>query len=203
MLRIIGLSGGIACGKSTVASILSNSDYPVVDADQVAREVVSRGQPALTQIIDFFGEALLTEEGELDRRELGRLVFGDDSARKKLESITHPAIAAASQKKFIEFSNNGHEIVFYEAALLVETGGYKSMSALVVVTASAEIQRRRLLARDSDLSEDEVEKRIASQMPLAQKEAVADYVIRNNGNKNELEARVHELLNQLQCRFNG
>lgn len=203
MLKIVGLSGGIACGKSTVAAIIRIQGYPVVDADLLARDVVAKGQPVLQHIVDHFGDQILTDNGELDRRELGRVIFGDEGARKKLESMTHPAIALAGQEKFIELTQIGHDLIFYEAALLVETGGYRSMSALVVVTARPEIQRQRLRARDIDLSDEEVEKRIASQMPLAEKEAVADYVVSNNTGRDELEAEVVDVLNQLQSRFDG
>jgi dephospho-CoA kinase len=203
MLNIVGLSGGIACGKSSVAEILRAAGHPVIDADQLAREVVARGQPALSQIVATFGDTVLCEDGELDRRQLGELVFADPDARKQLESITHPAIALASREAFIELSNSGHELAFYEAALLVETGGYKSMAALVVVTAQATVQRQRLQARDVDLSHEQIEKRIASQMPMAEKEAVADYVIRNDGSPDELEARTMEILEQIRSRFNG
>ena len=203
MLRIVGLSGGIACGKSTVAAIIRTQGYPVVDADLLARDVVAQGQPVLQEIVDHFGAQILTDNGDLDRRELGRVIFGNEGARKKLESITHPAIALAGQEKFIELTQAGHDLAFYEAALLVETGGYKSMSALVVVTARPEVQRERLRARDIDLSDEDAEKRIASQMPLAQKEAVADYIVSNNTSREELEAQVVDVLSQLQGRFDG
>ena len=202
-MKIVGLTGGIACGKSTVAALLREQRLPVVDADQLARDVVAPGGTALEEIVALFGTSVLTSGGELDRRELGRIVFDDVEARRKLEAITHPAILLASQERFIDLSREGHDLAFYEAALLVETGGYKNMWALLVVTASLETQRARLLARDSDLSTEEADKRIASQMPLKEKETVADLIIINNGSEEALRVEVSEAVRQLREQLDG
>ena len=136
---------------------------------------------------------MLTSDGELDRRALGRVVFGNDSARKRLEAITHPAIALKSRDEFVAIANQGHSVALYEAALLVETGSYKNFEGLIVVTATAAVQRRRLLSRDRDLSENDADERIASQMALAEKEKLADYVISNNGSMDELVEQVAQI----------
>ncbi len=200
-MHIVGLTGGIACGKSTVASILARRGYPVVDADQLAREVVEPGRPAHAAIVDAFGEAVLDDAGAIDRRKLGEIVFSDPERRKQLERITHPAIAMAGQRRFVQLRAEGHAMGFYEAALLVETGAAKAMSALVVVSSSAENQRARLLARDADLSVADADARIASQMPLVEKEAAADVVIRNDGDFDDLEQAVSDMLAALEARF--
>jgi len=199
----VGLTGGIASGKSTVAAALQRRGLPVVDADQLARDVVAPGQPALAAVVDAFGAELLDEDGCLDRRALGRVVFSDDAKRKRLESIMHPAIGLASQQEFVRLRREGHEIAFWEAALLVETGSWRSMAALVVVSAPAVVQRARLLARDTDLTEADADERIASQMPLAEKEAVAHFVVVNDSTTDALEARIDAMLDGLREKLNG
>jgi len=197
MLKIYGLTGGIACGKSTVASMFLRRGVPVVDADELARRVVARGEPALQKIADEFGSDVLTTDGELDRRALGRIVFNDDTARIRLEAITHPAIALKSRDEFLAIANEGHPVALYEAALLVETNNYKNFEGLIVVTATPAVQRSRLLSRDGDLSEGDADSRIASQMPLAEKEKLADYVISNNGSISELTKQVDHIFSQI------
>jgi dephospho-CoA kinase len=196
-VHIVGLTGGIACGKSTVADLLRQRGFPVIDADRLARQVVEAGQPALAKIVETFGQEILAEDGSLDRRKLGAVVFAAPEKRKQLEQITHPAIGVAGQKRLAAYRAEGHAVAFYEAPLLVEAGLYKAMKALIVVAAEPETQRRRLLARDSDLSEQDADARIAAQLPLADKLAVADYVVRNDGGRDQLKANVAELLTVL------
>ena len=133
MPRIIGLTGGIASGKSTVAAMLRERGVAVIDADVVAREVVEPGTPALADIVARFGDAVIGNDGRLERQKLGDIVFGDDDARKALNAIVHPRVAAASQQKIADLAAAGEAVVVYEAPLIVENKLTAWMEALIVV----------------------------------------------------------------------
>lgn len=197
---IVGLTGGIGSGKSSVARIFAEQGVPVVDADQVAREVVEPGTEGLAEVVAAFGPGVLDENGRLDRAALGERVFRDPDARARLEAILHPRIAQASMARFGELAKAGHPYAIYEAALLVENGTHRMMSALVVITASEATQIERVRARDG-LDEDAARARIAAQLPLADKVAVADYVIDNEGTLEETRARTLEVHRALEARF--
>ena len=186
---VVGLTGGIASGKSTVAKMFRDLGIPVVDADVVAREVVQPGGEALREIVTAFGEDVLLADGTLDRPELGRRVFGDPAARAKLNAITHPRIAAASAKQMAEHAASGAPYVIYEAPLLVENGLHHGMAETVVVAASDETQRARIAARDG-LDAAAAQARIAAQLPLEKKLAVATHVIWNDGDLDGLREKV-------------
>ena len=177
--------------------MLVGRGYAVVDADQVARHVVTPGSKTLTALVARFGEEILSGDASLDRRELGRRVFGKPEEKRALEQIMHPAIALESAARFQRLSADGHELVFYEAALLVETGRWKSMHALIVVSAAPSTQLARIMARDTDLSEAEAKARIASQMSAAERERVATFIIRNDAELADLEAQIDEVLGRL------
>jgi dephospho-CoA kinase len=173
---------------------------PIIDADDLAREVVEPGTPGLQAIVEEFGEDVLDEGGRLDRKKVGELVFGDEEARETLNAIMHPRIGAAGARHIQGYRDHPAPYVMYEGALLVETGAHKGFSALVVVSADESVQRLRLIARDG-FTVSEANARIESQLPLARKVAVADYVVINNGNiegTREQVARIHE---QLVARF--
>lgn len=187
--RVIGLTGGIACGKSTVAAILRELDVPVVDADLLARHVVEPGSPALAEISERFGPEVIDETGRLDRKKLGAIVFADPRARADLERITHPRIAAAGRSEIARHLAAGAQVVIYEAALIVEKQLHKGMSGLIVVSLPADVQRARLMARDN-IDADAADRRLAAQLPLAEKLAVADYVIDNSGDLEQTRQRV-------------
>lgn len=191
-MHTFGLTGGIACGKSTVARMFEDLGARVLDADQIARDVVRPGEPAHGEIAGEFGPGVLLPDGSLDRAALGRIVFADAARRSRLNAITHPRIALESAKRLQALRSAGAAIVLYEAALLVETGGYKMHEGLIVVTARPEAQLRRLIARDG-CSEDEADRKIASQLPLEKKTAVADYVIDNSGSPEETRAQVKKV----------
>ncbi|MFO0695673.1 MAG: dephospho-CoA kinase [Polyangiales bacterium] len=194
--KVVGLTGGIASGKSTVAKAFERHGVAVVDADQIARDVVEPGTPGLAKIVETFGRDVLTADGHLDRKKLGDLVFRDAEARAALNAITHPLIALAGIEKISSYAATDVPYVIYEAALLVETGGYKGFDALVVVAVTPETQLSRLVGRDG-AGEEDARARIASQMPMERKIAVADYVIRNDGPLEEAArevARVHAAL---------
>jgi dephospho-CoA kinase len=179
-MRVIGLTGGIASGKSTAARILAELGARVVDADQIARDVVARGQPALAEIAAAFGDEVLLPDGTLDRKRMGALVFADPDLRRKLNAITHPRIAAATQARLGELRDAGEPLAVYEAALMVENGAQAGLDGLIVVACAAPTQRARLMARDG-LTGAEADARLAAQLPLADKIAVADWVIDSNG----------------------
>jgi dephospho-CoA kinase len=197
---IVGLTGGIGSGKSAIARMFTELGVPVVDADRVARDVVEPGTEGLAQIVAAFGDDVLGEDGRLDRAKIGARVFADPEERKKLESITHPRIAAESMARIGKLASEGHAYAIYEAALLVENGSYRIMNALVVVTASLATQIARVKKRDN-LDEEAVRARIAAQLPLEEKVRVADYVIENDGSLEDARARTTEVHRALLERF--
>lgn len=174
-----------------------------MDADSLSREVTAPGQPAYREIVATFGDTILLPDGRIDRPALGRRVFADPDARRRLESITHGAIGAASADAFARLSAAGHTLVVYEAALLVETGRHTTFPALIVVTAPREVQLSRLLARNPELTPADADARIASQMPLDQKAAVATHLLVNDGDLDALGREVTRLAQELRDRFDG
>jgi len=200
MKPVVGLTGGIACGKTTVASMFSDLGIPVIDADELAREVVEPGTPGLRQIVDEFGKGVLDETGRLDRKKVADLVFGDEAVRETLNAIMHPLIGAAGAEHIMAHQEAPAPYLLYEAALLVETRAYKAFSALVVVSAEESIQRLRLIARDG-FTVHEANARIASQLPLARKIAVADHVVVNNGDLDATRRQVGEIHEKLVAQF--
>lgn len=187
--RMIGLTGGIASGKSTASHRFRALGVPIIDADQLAREVVAPGTDGLREIVRRFGDEVLAEDGTLDRKQLGRIVFDDPHARRALEAITHPRIALLSMERMAEIALSGAPYGLYEAALLVEKGTDEAMAGLVVVAASPELQLARVMERDG-LDEASARARLAAQMPLEEKLARARWVIWNDGDLAHLEARV-------------
>jgi dephospho-CoA kinase len=199
---VVGLTGGIASGKSTVGRAFAALGVPVVDADQLAREVVAPGTDGLAEIARTFGPGVLLADGSLDRKALGAIVFHDAALRQKLNAITHPRIALASAERMKALAALGTPYLLYEAALIVENGAYKTMNGLVVVKADEATQLARLMSRDQ-LSEAEAQARIASQAPLAHKLAVADYVIDNSHSLDALHERVADVHGELLVRVGG
>jgi dephospho-CoA kinase len=188
-MRVIGLTGGIASGKSTAARLLRELGAHIVDADQLARDVVMPGQPALAEIARVFGPEMITPEGTLERKRLGALVFGDAAKRKALEAITHPRIALLTQERLMGLAAAGAPVAIYEAALLVENGTHRGLDGLIVTSCQEATQRERLRLRDG-LSDEEARARIAAQLPLAAKVAVADWVIDTCGPLPETQKQV-------------
>ena len=203
--HVIGLTGGIASGKSTVAQMLKDLGAIVCDADQLAREVVRPGQPALTAIADTFGQSYLTGTGELDRKALGQLVFQDEAARAQLNTIMHPAIANAFtlwlEDEVVDLSPPPKQPIFYEAALLIETGRKGGFSQLWLVSCAESTQIKRLMARDN-LSEELARQRVKTQMPLSEKISQADLVISTDTTKAETLAQVKKALESVQSSQN-
>lgn len=198
----VGLTGGIASGKSTVAEMFRALGVPIVDADAIAREVVEPGTEGLRAIVETFGEGVLTADGTLDRNKLGDVVFGDAEARGKLNAITHPRIAARSAERMQELARGDAPYVIYEAALLVENDIYGAFDALVVVAADEATQIERLRHRDG-IGEEAARARIDAQLPLTRKVQVADFVVRNDGAIEDTREQVRRTHRALLARFQG
>jgi dephospho-CoA kinase len=191
-LRLVGLTGGIGSGKSTVARMIADAGVPVLDADQLAREVVAPGQSALAEIAAAWPD-VVDAGGVLDRKRLAHVVFADAAARLRLEAIMHPRIQALADARAAALAQQGHTLAFYEASLLVETGRHREFDGLVVVTASPATQVARAVARGG-LTEAEARARIAAQLPLADKVRVATHVIDNDGDLEKTRAQVERLV---------
>lgn len=192
MKKVFGLTGGIACGKSTVARFFRDLGVEIVDADQVARDVALPGTPGLRAIVEEFGEEVLDESGALDRKKLGSIVFNDETKRAKLEAITHPLIAAEGMRRIMALQASESPYILYEAALLVEGGTYRNFAGLIVVTTTEDRQLKLLMERDG-AGRDDALARIRSQLALSEKEKVADWVIRNTGDLNLLRQSVNDV----------
>lgn len=176
MLRV-GLTGSIGVGKSFVSGVLAELGCRVLDADETAREVVEPGSPALRDIVAAFGAGILRDNGSLDRSKLGALVFADVDKRVKLNSILHPYIIARQDERLREWEAIDPDgVAVVDAALMIESGGYKRFDKLIVVHCRPEVQLQRLMARDN-LSREEAEKRIDAQMSQEEKKKFADYLI--------------------------
>jgi dephospho-CoA kinase len=178
-VRVFGLTGGLGSGKSTVARRFRER-VPVIDADDLAREVVAPGQPALAEIAEQFGPGVLTAEGSLDRSALAAIVFADPSALAQLNKITHPRVAALLQTRLAALETQGIQTACYELPLLFENNLEQRYQPTVLVAASTETQITRALGR-SGLSREQALARIGAQLPLSEKAARADYVIDNDG----------------------
>lgn len=194
-LRVIGLTGGIGSGKSTVARLFAERGIPVVDADELAREATRPGAPALGEIAAVW-PGVVGPDGVLDRRKLAAAVFGDAAARARLEAILHPRIAALSTARWEELARAGHRLAIYEATLLVETGRHREFDGLIVVDAPEDVRVARVMARDGSTASD-VRARIAAQLPMEAKRRVATHLVENDGDLDTLRARVDDLLAQL------
>lgn len=196
---LVGLTGNIAAGKTAVAQIFGRLGCAVVDADQVSREVMV--DPELVQrLTGEFGPQVLDSTGGVDRAALGSLIFADAGARARLEAITHPAIAVASEARFENLWQQGRRLVMYEAALLVETGRYRQMDALVVVVAPQGLRLERLMKR-SGLDRRAAQRRLAAQLPQREKAALADHLIDNSGTIEQTRGKVAQVWGELQARF--
>ncbi|HEX6836005.1 MAG TPA: dephospho-CoA kinase [Polyangia bacterium] len=179
-MRVIGLTGGIASGKSTAARTLAELGARVVDADEVAREIVAPGQPALADIVRAFGREMLLSDGTLDRKRLGAAIFADADKRRALNAITHPRIAVETQARLGRLRQEGVAVAIYEAALLVENRVHEGLDGLIVVVCDEATQLERLIARDG-YSEADARARIQAQAPVADKVKAATWVVDTSG----------------------
>ncbi|WP_347359642.1 dephospho-CoA kinase [Bdellovibrio sp.] len=194
-MKWIGLTGGIACGKSTVSRMLRSRDIPVVDADEIAKEVVKPGSSGLKSVLQEFGMEFQTAEGTLDRRKLGQRVFGNPELLHKLEAILHPLIREETRRRRRLHEDMGAPLAIYDIPLLFETKAKDQFDAVIVVSCTKEQQKERL--RRQGWSEDEIDMRIASQISLQSKEQEADFVLLNNRDEQHLIREVERLFKWL------
>ncbi len=192
MSRVIGLTGGVASGKSTVAAMLSAKGAFLVDADQLAREAVAPGSPVLAQIAEAFGPEVLTAEGSLDRAHVAQLVFTDADARQRLDAIVHPRVMELSRERIERARREGHRLVVYDVPLLFETERQGEFDGTLLVFARPEVQLQRLQQR-SGLDEAAARARIEAQIPIWRKLAMATWVIDNGGSQERTQRDLDRL----------
>lgn len=195
-MKIIGLTGGIGSGKTSVADLLRSHGLPVIDADQLARDVVEPGQPALAELADAFGADILLADGTLNRGELAARAFASEDATQRLNDITHPRIMALRDELIDAARDDGEPAVIYDMPLLVEKGQHEDMDLVVVVHVDVEKRIERLV-NGRGLDEADVRRRIAAQATDEERLAVADVVIDNNGLREKLEPQVQALVDQI------
>ncbi len=197
-MKLVGLTGGIASGKSTVAKILQDLGAAIVNADDLAREVVLPGREAWKEIVASFGPEILQTDQNLDRQKLRRLIFNQPEARKRLESIIHPRVRALAEERIRQYGAAGYPVVVYEVPLLFEGKLQEWLQPVILVACNVETQIARLRKRDH-LTPADAEKHIAAQMSLAEKRRLADYVIENNGSLADLDRQTREILEKLKA----
>lgn len=189
----IGLTGGIASGKSTISTLLTELGIVVIDADQIAREVVDVGGEAYFRIIEKFGNGILQHDGTIDRTKLGSIIFHNEQSRNTLNKIVHPAVRERMNEKTSEYIVRGEETVVLDIPLLFESNLSYMVDRTILVYVNTDVQLQRLMARN-ELSQKEAKARIDSQMPLTEKVALADAVLNNNGTIFETKEQLVQLL---------
>ena len=192
-MKIIGLTGGIATGKSTVSKMLRKSGYEVIDADAIVHELQATGSPLLLAIANAFGPTILHEDGSLNRGKLGKIIFDNTDARAQLDAIVHPAVRAKFEERI---RSSKADVLFLDIPLLFEAGFDDLTDANLVIRASEKMQLKRLKIRDA-LTGQEAQARIRSQMPMGKKVERADFVIDNNGGMHQLEENVEKFLSEI------
>lgn len=193
---ILGITGGIACGKTETGRILSAEGFKVLDSDFLAHELMGKGRPVYAKVVEQFGGAILGEDGEIDRAKLGRMIFDDPQAREALNRLVHPAVIKAAQE-WIKECREAQEDAAVLVPLLFEAGWTDGWDARICVTAPEEQIFQRLEKRG--LPSKEARKRIAAQMPLTEKAGKADFVIENSGTPDALRSRIVDLVEEIRC----
>ncbi|MEC1770612.1 dephospho-CoA kinase [Schinkia azotoformans] len=195
MTTVLGLTGGIASGKSTVATMLRDLGIVIIDADVIAREVVEVGEDAYFKIIGAFGRTLLHDDRTINRQKLGEVIFNNEQKRKVLNSIVHPAVREKMSRLKMEFIEKGEKIIVLDIPLLFESKQTHLVEKVILVYVDRDVQVKRLMQRNG-LSVEEAEARINSQMPLTEKIPLADAVINNNGSIEETKEQLLAILKQ-------
>ncbi|WP_077214206.1 dephospho-CoA kinase [Bacillus dakarensis] len=195
MTIIVGLTGGIASGKSTVSNMLKEKGITVIDADVEARLAVDIGEPAYNEIVNYFGQEVLHEDGSINRPKLGELIFNDLEKRTKLNSIVHPAVRARMDEKRIRAIENDEKIVIMDIPLLFESKLKSTVEKTLLVYVDEETQLKRLMERNN-FTEEEARSRILSQMPLKDKVSLSDAVIDNNGSIEDTRKQLNAILEE-------
>ena len=196
MSVIIGLTGGIASGKSTVSNMLKDLSIPVIDADEEARLAVDKGEKAYNDIIAYFGTEILMEDGTIDRPKLGSIIFPNQEKRSVLNSIVHPAVREKMQQKKENYIALGHKVIVLDIPLLFESKLTHMIDKVIVVYVNEQTQLERLMHRNG-YSNEEAKSRISSQLPLNEKRKLADYVIDNNGPIEETRKQLLDILRKI------
>nr|CAG8561675.1 14669_t:CDS:2 [Entrophospora candida]CAG8566695.1 2701_t:CDS:2 [Entrophospora candida] len=196
-MKIIGLTGGIASGKSTASRMFLNKKIPVIDGDLLARKVVEPGRPAYKLVVKKFSKDILNENGTLNRAKLGDIIFADETKRKILNQCTHPFIRREILKLMAWYWLIGEKMVLLDAPLLIESRLHKYMSVVIVVYCSEQLQLSRLLSREKTITESAARQRISAQLPLKEKIKYADFVIDNSGNISETEKQIENVVNKI------
>ena len=202
---IVGITGGIACGKTTVSELLAEKGAIPINADEIGHQLLKVDSPVIDELVSAFGQEILDESGDVSREKLGAIVFQDKSARERLNAILHPLIIQRSRSRARQLVIGDPScVVLLDAPLLIEAGAYDSVDLIVVVAAPSETQLQRILersqAQNRPLTEDEAQARIDSQMPVSEKVKYADVVIENSGTLEELKGKVDQLWDQLMNR---
>lgn len=195
MTLVIGLTGSIASGKSTVSKMFSDLNLPVIDADQISRDVVEPGEPAYKQIVNVFGQEVLHEDGKLNRKKLGKVIFSNEDNRKRLNEIVHPEVRREMVLQRDRYKNEDTPAVVLDIPLLFESQLMDYVERTLVVYVDESTQLERLMERDRSASEDALE-RIKSQMPVSKKAELADAVIDNNGTVEESFQQLKDILHR-------
>lgn len=191
-MLVIGLTGNIGCGKSSLSKILRQNSIDVIDADIISREIMDN-KSILTEIFNSFGEQVKRENGTLDRKKLGSIVFTNDEKLIKLNNITHPAIKKEIKKRIEDIKANNRNIVIVDAALLIEGNFLDLVDKLIVITCDEKIQIERIISRDNFTREEAIS-RIKSQMSQREKLKFGDYIIDNSGDMNDLKYKANKLI---------
>lgn len=196
-MKIIGLTGGIGSGKSTVTDYLIARGFPVLDADKIAREIVLPGSEMLIQLTSVFGKSILMQDGSLDRKKLGNIVFSDPEKKKMLDGLMHTRILELIHDRILQYREETvHKLIFIDAPLLFETGLDKSVSEIWVIDVDEETRIKRIMERDG-LKREDIAMRISNQMTRDEKNKRADVILDNTGNQEALYQQIEQLLQKI------
>lgn len=195
-MKVYGLTGGIASGKSTVTALIRAAGHEVIDADEIVRSLYDPGKPVFNAILKAFGAGVLDREGQIDRQVLASMIFGDAASRHRLNAVTHPIIYEEVNRRIEAARVRGDQMVFVDVPLLFESNREQFYDAVILVFVEPEDQLNRLMDRNG-LTADEAKARIVSQMPIHEKLELADYIIDNTGGRDQLKTQVDQLLDRL------